>query len=124
MKEIKIRSKVKVINNPYISFDANREHRIKSKTGDLVFIEYALREYRFRVEEVELIEEKEVSITSQNQRILLYLQSGATINAVSALELFNCFRLAARIKNLRDLGHDIKTIIVSNGKKSWANYKI
>ena len=61
---------------------------------------------------------------SQNKQILNYLQSGATINPMSALELFGSFRLSARINDLRNDGHNIKTTMVYNGRKRWANYNL
>ena len=45
--------------------------------------------------------------TSQSKRILDYLKTGAVLTPQDALRLFGCFRLAARIKDLRDQGHDI-----------------
>jgi hypothetical protein len=61
---------------------------------------------------------------SQNKQILLYLQSGATLNPVLALELFDSLRLGARIFDLRTIGYNIKTTMVYNGRKRWANYNL
>ena len=57
--------------------------------------------------------------TSQSVAILNYLQSGGSLSPIEALNKFNCFRLAARIGDLRKEGHDIQTEIVTeeNGKK-------
>jgi hypothetical protein len=44
-----------------------------------------------------------------NDLILQHLEQGRTITAIEALVLFGCFRLAARIKELRDAGHNIVT---------------
>ena len=44
---------------------------------------------------------------SQKNSILGYLKSGKTITPLHALRDFSCFRLAARIAELRDEGHDI-----------------
>lgn len=41
---------------------------------------------------------------------------------MEALVKFGCFRLAARISDLRSLGHNIKTEMVINNKKNYANY--
>ena len=86
------------------------------------------REWVMRESELELIstptKSKEDTNKSQNKQILLYLQSGATINPISALELFGSFRLSARINDLRNDGHNIKTTMVYNGKKRWANYSL
>ena len=45
---------------------------------------------------------------TQSQRILKHLQCGRTLTAASALHLFNTFRLAARVYDLRGKGHKIK----------------
>lgn len=59
---------------------------------------------------------------SQKQRILSHLQSGCSITALEALDLFGCFRLAARIGELRKMGYQIITGKgFSNGKK-YAKY--
>lgn len=60
---------------------------------------------------------------SQNIEILAHLKSGKTITAIQALNKFNCFRLAARIKNLRDAGHDIGKQMIGEGKR-FAEYKL
>ena len=44
---------------------------------------------------------------SQAANILAYMQQGNPITALEALDLFGCFRLAARIKDLKDQGHSI-----------------
>lgn len=54
---------------------------------------------------------------TQAQQILSMLQRGP-VTAMDALQHCNCFRLAARIKDLREAGHDITTthITLPNGK--------
>ena len=47
---------------------------------------------------------------SQNDMIHEYLLAGNTITPVDALREFGCFRLAARIDDLRTRGVDIETI--------------
>ena len=42
--------------------------------------------------------------TTQNQKILEYLQAGGKLTPVDALGLFGCNRLAARINELRGEG--------------------
>ena len=54
---------------------------------------------------------------SQNKAILEHLTTGKTINSLEALNLFWCFRLAARISNLRQ-DHNIESI-----PKEYANSK-
>ena len=46
---------------------------------------------------------------SQCSDILAYLQDRGRITPIEALEKFHCFRLAARIEELRHLGYPIKT---------------
>ena len=41
--------------------------------------------------------------TSQKRRILNYLLEGNRITPLEALEMFNCFRLGARIKDIEKL---------------------
>jgi hypothetical protein len=63
---------------------------------------------------------------SQNTKILEYLKAGYSITTMSALKKFNCFRLSARIKNLRKLDHDIITDMVDDKKsgKRYASYRL
>ena len=58
-------------------------------------------------------------LTGQNRAILLYLESGGSLSTIDALEKFGSFRLSARIKDLRDQGHNIQTdwFTTPNGKK-------
>lgn len=51
--------------------------------------------------------------------ILAYLRTGASITPLEALDMFGCFRLGARIWDLRRLGVDIdsKMIRLPNGKR-------
>lgn len=44
---------------------------------------------------------------SQAQSIASHLREGMSLTPMEALEKFGCFRLAARIKELRELGHPI-----------------
>ena len=46
---------------------------------------------------------------SQCNDILAHLKKGLPISAMEALNSFGCFRLAARIKDLREQGYDIET---------------
>ena len=57
--------------------------------------------------------------TSQSAKVLYYLQNYGSLTAIQALELFACFRLAARINDLKEAGHDIQTEMKrqKNGKK-------
>ena len=56
---------------------------------------------------------------NQARRILAYLREGNRITALEALELFQCFRLAARVHELRQQGWAIaeKTVETASGKR-------
>ena len=59
---------------------------------------------------------------TQDQQILDYLKSGKTLTPLVALEKFGCFRLSARIFNLREEGHAIITKNVTRKGKTFAEY--
>ena len=59
---------------------------------------------------------------SQGEKILAYMQEGNRITAIDALNLCGCFRLSARIYDLRKKGYDIKSKTVNIGGKSFASY--
>lgn len=50
---------------------------------------------------------------SQNDRLLAYLKTRKSIGPIEALNVLGIFRLAARVRDLRDQGHDIKTTMVT-----------
>lgn len=55
---------------------------------------------------------------SQCGLILAALQCGRRLTALEALDEFGCFRLAARIYDLREAGHEIiKETVLGNGKR-------
>jgi len=45
---------------------------------------------------------------TQTERILTYLQEHKTISQREAIDLFGCYRLGARIFEIRELGFSIK----------------
>ena len=49
---------------------------------------------------------------TQTNEIKTYLKMGYRITAIDALEKFGCFRLAARIKDLKDEGMEIDKVMV------------
>lgn len=55
---------------------------------------------------------------SQCDQILTHMEKYRSITAMDALRLYQCMRLAARIRNLRDIGYNIHTNRrhLSNGK--------
>jgi len=62
---------------------------------------------------------------TQSDQILLHLESGQTITPIEALELFRCFRLAARIADLKALGHNIRTEMVESPMgRRYARYSL
>jgi len=68
------------------------------------------------------------AITSQTKEIKKYLQSGKSLTPLGALYQFGCFRLGARIWDLKNEGMHIKTEIIeitSAGKtKRVAQYSM
>lgn len=64
--------------------------------------------------------------TTQDQTILNHLQSGRSITAVEAVRLYNCYRLSAIIKRLRNSGYDIVTYNERNssGTGTHARYEL
>jgi Helix-turn-helix domain len=66
---------------------------------------------------------------TQNEMILDHLKSGRAIDPMTALQKFACMRLAARILELRQLGHNIlavkKSVTNRNGEQcSICIYKL
>lgn len=61
---------------------------------------------------------------SQNKQILAHLEAGLPITPLEALKRYGCFRLGARIHDLRAKGHPIATTMVSDGRKRYATYSI
>ena len=62
---------------------------------------------------------------SQNHLILDWLKKGNTITPIQALNMFGCFRLGARIFNLRRLGHKIDGKRVKVGENTHVQqYKL
>ena len=60
---------------------------------------------------------------TQNQQIANYLNNGKAITPIQALNKFNCFRLAARISDLRNDGMNIITKIVTKDVTKSQNLK-
>ena len=61
---------------------------------------------------------------TQTQRILIYLKTGKSLTPLDALKKFGCFRLAARISDLRSQGHTIWTNYITENNKTYAAYKL
>lgn len=68
------------------------------------------------------MKKKSQSIESQKEQIKKYLIAGNEITPIEALNRFGCFRLGARIYDLKREGMDIKTAMIYNGTKKYACY--
>ncbi len=57
-------------------------------------------------------------MNTQNDAILAYLQAGGTLTPLDALERFGCFRLGARVWDLKERGYNIvsERLTVPGGK--------
>jgi hypothetical protein len=62
------------------------------------------------------------STDSQTALIKGWLLNGRSITQLDALNMFGCFRLAARIANIREEGFDIVTDMITVNDKRVANY--
>ena len=71
-----------------------------------------------------LLEKEKMNMArqSQNAGILTALKEGAHITPMGALRRFGCFRLSARIADIRKMGYKVKTRIVSRNRKNYAEY--
>lgn len=61
---------------------------------------------------------------TQTENILNYLKEGNSITPIEALNLFGCFRLSARIFDIREMGVEIETTRVVKNGKVFASYKL
>ena len=61
---------------------------------------------------------------TQNDQIMAALLAGQTITPLDALRDFGCFRLAARIDELRQQGHCITTEFQTRNGKKYAAYRL
>jgi len=61
---------------------------------------------------------------TQAEEILQALRAGERLTPLAALERFGCFRLAARIHDLKGRGHNITTHIVRRGDAEVAEYSL
>ena len=61
---------------------------------------------------------------TQNNQILNHLHAGNSITPLDALKLFGCFRLGARIYDLKQQGHSIESKPLRVGNKRVAIYSM
>jgi len=59
---------------------------------------------------------------NQQTMILNDLKKGKKLTAIAALHKYQCFRLAARIRNLKDVGYPVQSRMVERGGKRVAEY--
>lgn len=60
----------------------------------------------------------------QNAQVLKHLEDHKHITPLEALQNYGCFRLAARIYELRAIGHHIITNHVNTDGKTYAQYTL
>lgn len=61
---------------------------------------------------------------SQKQNILSHMKTYGTITPLEALQKYGCFRLGARIADLKEDGLIIKTEMVKENGKRYARYSL
>jgi hypothetical protein len=61
---------------------------------------------------------------SQCHTVLTYLKRHGSITAMQAMTEFRCYRLAARIKDLRDMGYEIETHTEEHANGTHARYEL
>jgi len=61
---------------------------------------------------------------SQCAMILAHMQSGKSITGLEALKLYGCFRLPARIADLKKRGCNILTKKINLNSKRFASYSL
>lgn len=61
---------------------------------------------------------------SQDRKILRYLQTHDGISQKIAIEQFQCYRLSARIYNLRTKGYAIRTEMRNSKNSTFAFYSL
>lgn len=65
-----------------------------------------------------------MTITTQMKQIRKHLESGKSITPLEALRLYGCFRLGARIYDLRAEGMTIETNLIEEVGKRFAEYRL
>ena len=60
----------------------------------------------------------------QIDHILGHLLTGGAITPLEALKMYGCMRLGARIWDLKKMGYKIKTKMVKDGDKRYAEYSL
>ena len=60
----------------------------------------------------------------QQDAILGYMMQGNSITPLEALSRFGCFRLGARVYDLKKQGFDIRSEMVKDNGKHYARYRL
>jgi Helix-turn-helix domain len=74
--------------------------------------------------QLELIDYIKTGKPSQEDMILEYLRKGNSITPLEALNMFGCFRLGARIWDLKSKGHNIIEETVHDNGKHYGRYRL
>ena len=61
---------------------------------------------------------------TQTERIFEHMKSGRAISPLEALNRYGCFRLGARIHDIKKLGWFVKTETVYSDGKHFASYSL
>ena len=61
---------------------------------------------------------------SQGEQILQHMRIHKAIDPITALKKYSCFRLAARINDLRNEGYNVKTHKARKENKTFAVYTL
>ena len=61
---------------------------------------------------------------SQTHDIVYHLHNIGSITPLEALEKYGCFRLGARINDLRREGYNILTTMIEHNNKRFAKYSL
>ena len=67
----------------------------------------------------------DLSLPPQARIVLRHLEKGKTITPMEAIVVYNIWRLAARICELRDAGHDVITEVRKDERgKKYGEYRL
>lgn len=61
---------------------------------------------------------------SHLKKVLDHLKQGNSITSMEAIQRWKCTRLASRIKEIDNMGYDIDTEYIQNGKSRFAKYRL
>lgn len=61
---------------------------------------------------------------TQVERILRHLERGRKLTQIEAFKKYQCWRLAARVSELRSEGWRIKTKLIKRNGKQYAQYSL